>query len=51
METVSNAELQLMFNNAWMLMAAFLVFVMHLGFAALEAGSTRAKNTVNILFK
>jgi Amt family ammonium transporter len=24
---------------------------MHLGFAALEAGSTRAKNTVNILFK
>ncbi|MBX2798487.1 MAG: ammonium transporter [Myxococcales bacterium] len=34
-----------------MLVAAFLVFVMHLGFAALEAGSTRAKNTVNILFK
>ena len=24
---------------------------MHLGFAALEAGLTRAKNTVNILFK
>jgi len=28
-----------------------LVFIMHLGFAALEAGLTRAKNTVNILFK
>lgn len=38
-------------NNAWMLMATFLVFVMHLGFASLEAGMTRAKNTVNILFK
>ena len=38
-------------NNAWVLIAAFLVFVMHLGFAMIEAGSTRAKNTVNILFK
>ncbi|NCG20086.1 MAG: ammonium transporter, partial [Rhodobacterales bacterium] len=26
-------------------------FLMHLGFAALEAGMTQAKNTVNILFK
>jgi len=38
-------------NNTWMLVATFLVFVMHLGFACLEAGLTRAKNTVNILFK
>ncbi|MEA1922652.1 MAG: ammonium transporter [Pseudomonadota bacterium] len=38
-------------NNTWMLCATFLVFVMHLGFAALEVGLTRAKNTVNILFK
>lgn len=38
-------------NNTWMLIAAFLVFVMHLGFAMLESGFTRAKNTVNILFK
>ncbi len=38
-------------NNTWMLVATFLVFVMHLGFAALESGMTRAKNTVNILFK
>lgn len=38
-------------NNTWMLVAAFLVFIMHLGFAALESGMTRAKNTVNILFK
>ena len=38
-------------NNTWMLVATFLVFIMHLGFATLESGLTRAKNTVNILFK
>lgn len=38
-------------NNTWMMVAAFLVFIMHLGFAALEAGVTHAKNTVNILYK
>lgn len=38
-------------NNVWMLVATFLVFIMHLGFAALETGLTRSKNTVNILFK
>ena len=38
-------------NNLWMMIAAALVFIMHLGFATLEAGLTRAKNTTNILFK
>ena len=38
-------------NNLWMMMAAALVFVMHLGFATLETGLTRAKNATNILFK
>ena len=38
-------------NNLWMMVAAFLVFAMHLGFAMLESGLTQAKNTVNILFK
>jgi Amt family ammonium transporter len=38
-------------NNLWIMMAGCLVFIMHLGFAMLEAGLTRAKNTVNILFK
>lgn len=38
-------------NNTWMLVATFLVFIMHLGFATLETGLTQAKNTVNILFK
>ena len=38
-------------NNVWMMLAAGLVFIMHLGFASLESGMTRAKNTTNILFK
>jgi len=38
-------------NNTWMLVAAFLVFIMHLGFACLESGLTQSKNTANILFK
>jgi Amt family ammonium transporter len=38
-------------NNLWILIAAFLVFTMHLGFATLESGLCRSKNTVNILFK
>lgn len=33
------------------MIATTMVFLMHLGFATLEAGLTRSKNTVNILFK
>ena len=35
----------------WTVIAAAMVFIMHLGFSALEVGLTRSKNTVNILFK
>ncbi|AHM60076.1 ammonium transporter [Flammeovirgaceae bacterium 311] len=38
-------------NNLWMMIATILVFIMHLGFASLESGLGRSKNTVNILFK
>lgn len=38
-------------NTVWMLLAAMLVFFMQPGFALCEAGFTRSKNTVNILFK
>lgn len=38
-------------NNLWLLIAAALVFIMHLGFSTLEVGLTQQKNTVNILFK
>lgn len=38
-------------GNLWLLIATAMVFMMHLGFATLEAGLTQEKNTVNILFK
>lgn len=38
-------------NNVWMMLATALVFFMHTGFAFLEIGLTRSKNTINILFK
>jgi len=38
-------------NNVWMMICTALVFFMHMGFSLLEAGLTRQKNTVNILFK
>ena len=38
-------------NNLWMLVATALVFIMHLGFSALESGFVQRKNVVNILFK
>jgi len=38
-------------HNLWMMIATALVFLMHLGFASVEAGFTQSKNTVNILFK
>lgn len=45
------ADLSLTVHNLWMLVATVLVFSMHLGFATVESGLTRAKNTTNILFK
>src|SRR4028119_2422050 len=51
-ETVDTAALSLFtVNNVWMMLATGLVFIMHLGFATLESGLTRSKNTVNVLFK
>lgn len=38
-------------NNVWMMVCTALVFFMHAGFAFLEIGLTRQKNTINILFK
>lgn len=38
-------------HNLWVMVAGMLVFIMHLGFATVESGFTRSKNTVNILFK
>ena len=38
-------------DTLWVLLASILVFFMNLGFAAVESGFARAKNTVNILSK
>ena len=54
-EEVSNAdkiaELSTGLNTVWMLLAAMLVFFMQPGFALVEAGFTRSKDTANILMK
>jgi Amt family ammonium transporter len=50
-EGPSIADLTRGLNTAWVLLAAFLVFFMQAGFSLVEAGFTRAKNTVNILMK
>ncbi len=39
------------FSNIWIMISALLVFIMGLGFALVESGLTRARNTTNILFK
>jgi len=50
-ETSEISEEMFTVNNLWIMIAGMLVFIMHLGFAMVESGLTRAKNTVNILFK
>lgn len=44
-------EMTMIIDTFWVLVAAVLVFFMNLGFASLEAGMARSKNTVNILSK
>jgi Amt family ammonium transporter len=44
-------DLQVTANTLWVMVAAFLVFWMNAGFACVESGFCRAKNTVNIMGK
>lgn len=44
-------ETKVILDTMWVVFAAVLVFFMNLGFAAVESGLARAKNTVNILSK
>ncbi len=50
-DTVATETLQDNINIVWTVVAAILVFFMQAGFAMVEAGFTRAKNSVNILMK
>lgn len=49
--TALSDTLQNNLNIVWTCVAAFLVFFMQAGFAMVESGFTRAKNTVNIIMK
>jgi Amt family ammonium transporter len=44
-------EVKVWVDTIWVLVTAMLVFFMNLGFACVESGFCRAKNTVNILSK
>lgn len=45
------ADLKVMVDTVWVMIAGFLVFFMNLGFACVESGFCRSKNAVNILSK
>lgn len=45
------ADVQVILDTLWVILAGMLVFFMNAGFAMLESGFCRAKNTVNILAK
>ncbi|MBL7967536.1 MAG: ammonium transporter [Prolixibacteraceae bacterium] len=47
----SAADMARSIDTIWVLITAALVFFMQAGFALVEAGFTRSKNTVNILYK
>lgn len=44
-------DLKIALDTMWVLITAMLVFFMNLGFASVESGFARSKNTVNILSK
>ncbi len=44
-------DLMVSIDTVWVLLAAMLVFIMQAGFAMLEVGLARSKNTANILMK
>ncbi|MHB9003142.1 MAG: ammonium transporter [Coriobacteriia bacterium] len=44
-------DVQIALDTVWVLIAGMLVFFMNLGFALVESGFARAKNTVNIISK
>ena len=48
---VQMAEVHSSIDNGWTIFGGVLVFLMHAGFALLEAGTVRQKNMLNILQK
>ena len=48
---VQMAQVHTSIDNGWTIFGGVLVFLMHAGFALLEAGTVRQKNILNILQK
>ena len=48
---MEEANITLSINTLWVVTAAILVFFMQAGFAMLEGGLVRSKNTVNVIMK
>ncbi|MDY6482200.1 ammonium transporter [Acinetobacter faecalis] len=44
-------ELRISLDSVWVILGGILVFFMQAGFALVESGSVRSKNTVNVLMK
>ena len=51
-ETTTNIqEIRISLDSVWVVVGGILVFFMQAGFALIESGSVRSKNTVNVLMK
>ena len=48
---MSVADLHIVLNSVWVVICGILVFFMQAGFALIESGSVRSKNTVNVVMK
>lgn len=44
-------EIRISLDSVWVILGGILVFFMQAGFALIESGSVRSKNTVNVLMK
>ncbi len=44
-------EIRISLDSIWVVLGGILVFFMQAGFAMIESGSVRSKNTVNVLMK
>ena len=44
-------EIRISLDSVWVVIGGILVFFMQAGFALIESGSVRSKNTVNVLMK
>ena len=50
-QPINVTDLQMIVNSMWVVLCGVLVFFMQAGFALIESGSVRSKNTVNVLMK